>query len=334
LFDFFALDSAGLTPWISLMASTIRVAIPLICACLAGFWSERSGIVDIGLEGKLLLGAFSSAVVAHETGSPWLALTAALIICILFALLHGFAAVRYQSNQVVSGIAINMMAVGLTGVMGQAWYGQGGRTPMLSAQERFLPLVFGDRGWLEDWPILGSFYRQVISGHSILTYITLISVVLIAFIAQRTRFGLRIRAAGENPNAVDTSGISVVQLRLKASLLGGLLCGVGGSYLALTQSAGFTPLMTAGKGFIALAALIFAKWRVWPAFATCILFGFLEASEMRLQGVTLWTGHPVPVQLIQSMPYVLTLIILAGFMGRSIAPRALGIPYEREKRWI
>ncbi len=279
------------------------------------------------------MGAFSAAVVAHETGSPWLGLVVALIICVLFALLHGVAAVRYKSNQIVSGIAINMMAVGLTGVMGQAWYGQGGRTPMLEAHERFLPLTFGNGQWVDSWPILGTLYRQVISGHSILTYMTLMIVVLMAFVVKRTRFGLRIRAAGENPSAVDTSGISVVRLRLTASLLTGLLCGIGGTYLALTQSAGFTPLMTAGKGFIALAALIFAKWRVWPAFAACVLFGFLEASEMRLQGVTLWGGYQVPVQLIQAMPYILTIIILAGFMGRAVPPRALGVPYERETRW-
>jgi simple sugar transport system permease protein len=205
---------------------------------------------------------------------------------------------------------------------------------MLNGHERFLPLTFWNPQWVDSWPLLGTFYRQVISGHSILTYITLASVVLMAFVVKRTRFGLRIRAAGENPSAVDTSGISVVRLRLTASLLGGLLCGIGGTYLALTQSAGFTPLMTAGKGFIALAALIFAKWRVWPAFATCVLFGFLEASEMRLQGVTLWGGHQVPVQLIQALPYILTIVILAGFMGRAVPPRALGVPYERETRWI
>lgn len=295
---------------IALADSTLRLSIPLLCACLAGLWSERSGVVDIGLEGKLLAGAFASAAAASATGSAWIGLGAGIGASVALGLVHGFASISQRGNQIVSGVAINMLAAGLTAVIGNAWYGQGGRTPPLDGGARFL---------------------DVLAGHSVLVYGALLLVPLTWFVLGRTRFGLRLRAVGEKPAAVDTAGISVIGLRYAAVVIAGVFCGIGGAYLALALSAGFLPGMTAGKGFIALAALIFAKWRAWPALAACLLFGFLDALSIRLQGVALPGVGEVPVQAIQALPYAMTVILLAGFVGRAIPPRAAGIPYVKER---
>ncbi|KAA2236136.1 ABC transporter permease [Salinarimonas soli] len=290
--------------------STLRLSIPLLCACLAGLWSERSGVVDIGLEGKLLAAAFAAGAAAHLTGSAWMGLLAGIGASVALALVHGFASITQRGNQIVSGVAINMLAAGLTATIGNAWYGQGGRTPPLEGAGRF---------------------EGVLLGHSALVYIALAMVPVTAFVLARTRFGLRLRAVGEKPAAVDTAGISVTALRYAAVVVAGVLCGLGGTYLAAALSAGFLPGMTAGRGFIALAALIFAKWRAWPALGACLLFGFLEAMSIRLQGVPLPGIGEVPVQAIQAMPYVITVLLLAGFGGRAIPPRAAGVPYVKER---
>ncbi|HYF53147.1 MAG TPA: ABC transporter permease, partial [Salinarimonas sp.] len=279
--------------------STLRLSIPLLCACLAGLWSERSGVVDIGLEGKLLAAAFAAGAAAHATGSAWAGLLAGIGASVLLALVHGFASITQRGNQIVSGVAINMLAAGLTATIGNAWYGQGGRTPPIEGGARF---------------------GAVLLGHSALVFIALAMVPVTWFVLARTRFGLRLRAVGEKPAAVDTAGISVAALRYAAVIAAGVLCGLGGTYLAAALSAGFLPGMTAGRGFIALAALIFAKWRAWPALGACLLFGFLEALSIRLQGVALPGVGEVPVQAIQAMPYVITVLLLAGFGGRAIPP--------------
>jgi general nucleoside transport system permease protein len=290
--------------------SALRLSVPLLFACLAGLWSERSGVVDIGLEGKMLAAAFAAAAAAHGTSSAALGLAAGIAAAVAFALVHGFASISQGGNQIVSGVAINMLAAGLTAIVGNAWYGQGGRTPPLEGSARFGELAFG---------------------HPALVYVALVAVPMTWFILSGTRFGLRLRAVGENPAAVDTAGISVAGLRYAAVIICGVLCGLGGTYLALTQSAGFLPNMTAGKGFIALAALIFAKWRPWPALGTCLLFGLLDAVAIRLQGVALPGIGEVPVQTIQALPYAMTVILLAGFIGRATPPRAAGIPYVKER---
>jgi ABC-type uncharacterized transport system permease subunit len=314
-----------------ILASAIRLAVPLLCACLAGLWSERSGIVDIGLEGKMLAAAFASAAVAAVTGSAWLGLAAGLATSVAFGLVHGYAAIDQRGNQIVSGTAINMIAAGLTALLGNAWFGQGGRTPPLEGAQRFAPIVLPFDHELAAVPVIGSFYRHVLSGHEILTYLAFLGVPLTAFILYRTRFGLRLRAVGENPAAVDTAGISVRRLRYAAVVICGLLCGLGGSYLSVAQAAGFLPQMTAGKGFIALAALVFAKWQPWPAVATCLLFGLLDAFAIRLQGIQLPGLGVVPVQVIQALPYLMTVVLLAGFIGKAVPPRASGVAYVKER---
>jgi simple sugar transport system permease protein len=295
---------------LALAESTLRLSIPLLCACLAGLWSERSGVVDIGLEGKLLAAAFAAGAAASATGSAWIGLLAGMAASVALALVHGFASITQRGNQIVSGVAINMLAAGLTATIGNAWYGQGGRTPPLEGGERF---------------------GAVLLGHSALVYIALALVPVTWFVLGRTRFGLRLRAVGEKPAAVDTAGISVAGLRYAAVVIAGVLCGLGGTYLAAALSAGFLPGMTAGRGFIALAALIFAKWRAWPALGACLLFGFLEALSIRLQGVAMPGVGEVPVQAIQAMPYIITVLLLAGFGGRAIPPRAAGVPYVKER---
>jgi general nucleoside transport system permease protein len=295
---------------VTIFDSSLRLSIPLLAACLAGLWSERSGVVDIGLEGKMLVAAFAAAAAAYASDSAWIGLLAGVAASVVFALIHGFASISQRGNQIVSGVAINMLAAGLTAIVGNAWYGQGGRTPPLEGAQRFGDAIFG---------------------HSALVYFVLLAVPLTWFVLGRTRFGLRLRAVGENPAAVDTAGISVTGLRYAAVAIAGVLCGLAGTYLSVGQSAGFLPNMTAGKGFIALAALIFAKWRAWPALGACFLFGLLDAVAIRLQGISLPGIGEVPVQAIQALPYLMTVILLAGVIGTAILPRASGVPYVKER---
>lgn len=320
-----------LSTGIAIFDSGVRLAVPLLFACLAGLWSERSGVVDIGLEGKMLVAAFAGAAAAHATGNAWMGLAAGIVVSTAFALVHGFAAISQRGNQIVSGVAINMLAVGLTALVGNAWYKQGGRTPPLEGAARFEPITLPGAEAIRGVPVIGPLYADVISGHTVLVYVAVAATVLTAWVLARTRFGLRLRAVGENPAAVDTAGISVVGLRYTAVILAGVLCGIGGAYLSVAQAAGFLTQMTAGKGFIALAALIFAKWRAWPALATCLLFGLLDAVAIRLQGVVVPGIGQMPVQAIQALPYALTVILLAGFIGRAIPPRASGLPYVKER---
>ncbi|WP_100963852.1 ABC transporter permease [Bosea sp. FBZP-16] len=314
-----------------ILDSTIRLSIPLLCAALAGLWSERSGVVDIGLEGKMLIAAFASAVVAYHSGSAWAGLGAGMLAAIALSLMHGFAAITWRGNQIVSGVAINMLAVGLTAILGNAWYGQGGRTPNLEGAARFPELDLPFVGALKEIPVFGPIYDIAISGHAAPVYLAVLALVLTALTLKHTRFGLRLRAVGENPAAVDTAGVSVAGLRYAAVIICGALCGLGGTYLAVSQSAGFLPQMTAGKGFIALAAVIFANWRPWPALFACLLFGLLDAVAIRLQGVVLPGIGQVPVQAIQALPYVMTVVLLAGFIGKATPPKASGLPYVKER---
>jgi ABC-type uncharacterized transport system permease subunit len=311
--------------------SGLRLSVPLLCACLAGLWSERAGVVDIGLEGKMLIAAFAAAAAAHATGSAWQGLAAGIMASVLLSLVHGFASISQRGNQIVSGVAINMLAAGLTAIVGNAWYQQGGRTPPLEGAARFPDLALPGADLVVHLPVVGPLLEEVVSGHAAPVYLALAAVPLTWFVLGHTRFGLRLRAVGENPAAVDTAGISVAGLRYVAVVLAGVLCGLGGTYLSVSQAAGFLPMMTAGKGFIALAALIFAKWRAWPALFACLLFGVLDAAAIRLQGVPLPGIGQVPVQFMQALPYVMTVVLLAGFIGRAVPPRASGLPYVKER---
>ena len=311
--------------------STVRLSVPLLLACLAGLYSERAGVFDIGLEGKMLAGAFAAGAAAYVTGSAWAGLATAILISVSLALVHGFASITHRGNQIVSGVAINFIAAGATIILGQAWFKQGGRTPTVGADGRFGPVHLPFVDTVRDVPIIGPIYAELISGHSLLVYLAFAAVPFTWWVLFRTRFGLRLRAVGENPAAVDTAGISVTWLRYRAVICTGILTGVAGTYLALSMNAGFVKDMTAGRGFIALAALIFAKWKPVPAMFACLLCGFLDAMAIRIGGSPLPLIGRVPVQVIQALPFVLTVILLAGFIGKAIPPRAGGQPYVKER---
>jgi simple sugar transport system permease protein len=315
---------------ILMLDATIRVATPLIFASLAGMFCERSGIVNIALEGKLLAAAFVGAATAHVTGSAWLGLLAGIGISVLLALLHGFATITHRGDHVVSGMAINILAAGLTVTLGRHWFHQGGQTPALSGDARFAPIQLPGAEAMADVPVIGLLYSELISGHSALVYLLILTVPLAWYVMFKTRFGLRLRAVGESPAAVDTAGISVVRMRYSAVIICGLLVGIGGVYLSVAQTAQFIPNMSAGKGYMALAALIFGKWRPFTALAACLLFGFLDAMAIRLQGVSIG-DFAIPVQAIEAIPYILTVFLLAGFIGKAIAPKAIGVPYTKER---
>ena len=316
---------------VQLLDTTVRLSVPLLLACLAGLYSERSGVVDIGLEGKMLGGAFGAAAVAAVTGSAWLGLLSGIGVATVLSLIHGFASITTRGDQIVSGVAINFVAAGLTVLLGQSWFGIGGKTPQLANSARFTPIELPFTEAMSDVPIIGSIYVELLSGHNILVYFAFVMVPITWWVLFRTRFGLRLRAVGENPSAVDTAGISVVWARYRAVIICGILCGIAGTYLSIAQSAGFGRDMTAGKGFIALAALIFAKWKPVNAMFACLLFGFLEALDIRFQGVELPVVGVIPVQLMQALPYILTVVLLAGFIGKAIPPKASGTPYVKER---
>ncbi len=315
---------------IQVLDSTIRLSTPLLLACLAGLFSERAGIFDIGLEGKMLMSAFFSAAVAALTGSVWLGLLAGIASSLVLSGLHGLASITFRGNQLISGVAINFLAAGMTVLIAQDWFQQGGRTPSLIGGGRFEPITLPFANALADVPFLGPIYSELISGHSILVYVAFAMVPFSAWVLTGTRFGLRLRAVGENPAAVDTAGVSVVGLRFAAVAICGVLCGIAGAYLATALQAGFVKDMTSGRGFIALAALIFAKWRPWHALYACLLFGLLQAIALRYQNIDLG-GFVIPVQVMDALPYILTVVILAGFVGKAIPPRAGGEPYVKER---
>ncbi len=317
--------------FIELAQSTVRLSTPLILAALAGLFTERAGIFDIGLEGKMLGAAFAAGCVAYISQSVYMGLLAAVLVSVLLSLVHGYASITQRGSQIVSGVAINFVVAGSTVILGEAWFRQGGRTPALSADGRFgtVTLPFADA--VRNVPILGPLYSGLLSGHSPLTYLAFLMVPASWWILYRTRFGLRLRAVGENPGAVDTAGISVIWLRYRAVICCGILCGIAGAYLSLAAGAGFTKGMTAGKGYIALAALIFAKWRPKNILFACLLFGFLDAFAIRYQGYAFPLIGKVPVQLMQALPYILTVILLAGFIGKAIPPKAGGVPYVKER---
>jgi len=298
----------------------VRYSTPLILAALGGMYSERGGVINIALEGIMLAGAFTASVVTIFSHNPWVGLAAAMCAGLLVALIHAVASIACRADQVVVGASINMLFLGVPALVSGALFQSTGSTPQLPREqtlpEMHLPLI-------DKIPVLS----QLFSGHTAITYIAFALVPLSYFVLFRTRFGLRLRAVGESPEAADTAGISVYRMRCAGVLLSGALAGIGGAYLSIAQNSLFTRNMTGGRGFIALAALIFGKWHPVGAFMACLLFGFAEAVSDQLQGVV-----PIPVQLIQIFPYVLTLIVLAGFIGRAIPPRAIGTPYVKESR--
>lgn len=311
-----------------LLASTLRVATPLLLCALAALLSERAGVIDLGLEGKLLAAAFAAGAAGAQSGSLALALGAALAVALALAALQAWACVRHAGDQVVLGIALTMVAAGLTVVLGSAWFGQGGQTPPLPDAVRLPAWFAGLAGALG--PLLGG----ALAGHHALVYGALAAVPALWWALYRTRWGLRLRACGENPAVVDAAGLDVAGLRYGALAANGLLCGLAGSCLVLAQSASFAPQMSAGRGYMALAALVFGKWHPVGALLACLLFGFLDALAIRLQGAALPAalgGGALPVQAIQALPYALAVALLAGVVGRARAPAALGQPWPRRR---
>lgn len=315
----------------TLIASTLRVSTPLILCALAGTMSERAGVIDLGLEGKMLLTAFAAAAVGATTGSLALALAAAIALGIALSMLHGYACVSHRGDQVVMGMAITMTAVGLTVVLGIAWFKQGGQTPPLADAVRLDPWLVGLGSALLALPFVGRTLALGFTGHNAMVYLAFVLVGAVWWLLYRTRFGLRLRATGENPAMVDAAGVSVKALRYQALAVNGVLAALAGAYLVVGLNPGFIPNMTAGRGYMALAAMIFGKWHPVGALWACLLFGFLDAASIRLQGVVLPGLGEVPVQAIQALPYVMTVVLLAGFIGQSRAPRALGLPYVKER---
>lgn len=288
----------------ALFFSMLRLATPLIWASLGGLFSERSGVINIALEGIMLAGAFTAAAVTYHAGNPWIGLVAGIGAGVLIAGIHAVACIRFNANQVVSGMAINILMIGIPAFLGGAMFASTGSTPQIP-KENLIP-------WT---PVVLAF----------------LMVPVTWYVLYRTPFGLRLRAVGEKPEAADAAGVSVKGMRYTAVLISGALAGIGGAYLSIGQSSLFTRNMTSGRGFIALAALIFGKWRPVQTMLACLLFGFTEAISIQLQGVRLPSGEDIPNQFIQILPYVLTIVVLAGFIGHSRAPRALGLPYQKER---
>jgi ABC-type uncharacterized transport system permease subunit len=314
----------------SIVVSTIRNAPVLMFAAMAGLFAERSGVVDIGLEGKILASAFASAAVAYTTQNVWYGIAAGMAVSTILALLQGFVSITQKGNQLVCGIAINIAVSGLTFVLAQFFYQQGGRTPDLGAA-RLFDIVLPGTEALAGIPFVGWFYGHVIGGHSALVYLAFLLVPLVHWVLYHSRFGLRLRACGENPHAADAAGVSVESTRYMAMLVAGVLCSFSGAYLAIVQSGFFLRDMSAGAGYLALTALVFGNWRPIYTVLGCIMFGFFSAVQIQIEGVDLPVVGRIPGSLIQMVPYVVTVIVLAGLMAKSVAPKAIGKPFVKSR---
>ena len=360
---------------LSLLFSTIRLSTPLVLAAIGGLYSERSGVINIALEGLLLAGAFTAASVTYYAHSPLVGLSSAIVAGAAVAAIIAVACIRFKADQVVTGTGINILFIGLPAVLSGALFLSSGSTPQIP-KENLLPDMHRLLPFLPAWRIL--------TDVSVVSVLALIAVFLTRYVLYRTPFGLRLRAVGENPEAADAAGIKVTRIRYIGVILSGALAGIGGAYLSIGQSSLFTRNMAAGRGFIALAALIFGKWRPVQTMLACLLFGFADALTIQLQGVpvsvtvlrvgiflvsffVLWfvvqlmlkqrlnalavslvlgvivtvlvsrlttagiDKIEIPVQFIQMIPYVVTIVVLAGFIGQSRAPKALGTPYQKER---
>jgi len=297
---------------VAMLLSAIRLSTPLIFAALGGLFSERSGVINIALEGLMLAGAFTAAVATYQLHNPFLGMFCGILAGAALAYIYAVSCIKFQADQVVAGMAINFLMIGLPALISGAVYDSAGSTPQIDKAEQ-LP--------------------DIINGLSYASLLVFALVPICWYVLYKTPFGLRLRATGENPEAADVAGVNVIKLRYIAVVISGVLAGAGGAYLSIGQSSLFTRNMTAGRGFIALAALILAKWRPVPVLLACLFFGFMEALTNQIQGASwakLPSGEDIPVQFIQIIPYLLTIIVLAGFIGLSRAPKALGIPYRKE----
>lgn len=295
----------------SLLATTLRVATPLTLGALGGLYSERSGVVNIAIEGLMLFGAFSAYVAGAWSGSIWVAILAAMLSAGLLAALHALISISFKVDQIISGTVVNILAFGVTGFFYDQYFASnapsGGRVPIIS-----IPI-------LQDIPVFGRLFQQ-----QPVVWIALLLVAITHFVIYFTRWGLRTRAVGEHPRAADTVGINVFRMRYANVIIGGSIAGLGGAYL-IAEVSSFSPGMTIGRGFIALAALIFGKWTPLGAWGAALLFGFTQAVQINIQQC----GIDFPAQIIGMLPYVVTIIVLAGVVGRSNPPAATGVPYDK-----
>jgi ABC-type uncharacterized transport system permease subunit len=310
---------------LQLLFSTIRVSTPLVLAALGGLYSERSGVINIALEGLLLAGAFTAASVTFYAHNPWVGLGAAIMAGALVAYIIALACIKFKADQVVTGTGINILFIGLPAVLSGALFLSSGSTPQIP-RENLLPALYRFLPFMPPW--------RIFTDVSVISLLALVVVLVTRYVLYRTPFGLRLRAVGENPEAADAAGVGVNRMRYIGVILSGALAGIGGAYLSIGQSSLFTRNMAAGRGFIALAALIFGKWRPVQTMLACLLFGLADALTIQMQGVVKLPWNPtedVPVQFIQMIPYVVTIVVLAGFIGQSRAPRALGTAYQKER---
>lgn len=309
-----------------LFASAIRIATPLALAAIGGTICERSGIVNIALEGMMLTGAFAGTAVALATGNTWLGVIAAVVAGAGLAALHAFASVTLKADQVVSGTALNILALGVTGYLMEVVYGHPGTTDPVTTLRPVFNFQGPTTGVLS---VVFNWVDTVFLSYTPIVYVTVALAVFLQWAMYRTTWGLRLRALGEHPRAADTVGISVTRGRYLAVMASGALAGLAGANLTLEQVGTFTENMTNGRGFIALAANIFGRWTPVGSYLASLLFGFADALQVKLQ--IFRDVIQIPPQFFYMVPYVLTVIVLAGFMGRAMAPAAVGKPYEKEK---
>jgi ABC-type uncharacterized transport system permease subunit len=294
-------------------SSAIRLATPLISAAIGEVFCEKAGILNVGIEGMMLNGAFVAIVATSITDNPWIGVFAAILTSALFALIHAFASIKIQINQVVSGLAINLFVLGATSTINRIYFL--GERPSVPD---FSPIAIP---YLSDIPIIGPIFFN----HFMLVYIILFIVLISHFVLFRTVLGMKIRAVGENPRAADTAGINVALIRYGCTIFAGIMAGLAGSFLSLAQMNVFTDNMTAGKGWIALVIVVFGKWTPKGIVVGSLLFGAIEAFSLRAQAY----GITVPYELLLLLPYLITILVFAGFIGRAVGPAAMSQPYSK-----
>lgn len=298
----------------TILSATWRLATPIIYASIGEVFTERSGVLNIGLEGFMLLGAFAGFAATFFTGNLALGILAAVLCGLIFGLLFALFTVTIKANQIVVGAAFNLIGLGLTGFLYRAWF-----VNKAQGVNAFAPLNIP---FLSDIPFLG----PVLFRHNLLVYATVPIMLIAGFTLYKTAFGLAIRSVGEHPKAADTAGISVTSIRYAGVLIGTVLTSLGGAYLTLAHTNQFVEGITTGRGFIALAVVVFGRWSPKGAFGASLLFGLFYALQLRLQAMA---NINIPYQFLQALPYAMTLITLVFLRGRAISPKALGIPYQK-----
>ena len=309
------MDQLGSILSLTLVTAAIRSTTPILYAALGGIFSERSGVLNIGLEGIMLISAFAAVVGAYYTGSAWIGVLVGILGGTLASLIHAFMSIHLRADQAIVGTGINILGIGLPNFLMLKIWGQQGISPIVNRIEEWrIPI-------LADLPVIG----PILGRHSPLVYLALILVPVSSFVIFNTRFGLRLRSVGENPRAADTVGVDVYRMRYWGVLISGFLASLGGAYLSVSYLSQFVTVMTAGRGFIGLAAMIFGRWNPYGALFACLLFGFADAFQAAAQAV----GVPIPPQFLLALPYALTIVALVGAMGRAAPPAYVAKPYQK-----